>query len=310
MHPIFRFSPDEGENLAIWQRLSPMYWYSSKYKFKPAAEVLAVHPKEKAEFKDRDGNGLHPLVVQQFVGTGRSMFFGFDETWRWRKDDEAKFNAFWIQTMRYLSRGRSTRTDLRLDQQTPYPLGKPIKITVQFPDNTPGGGNQPGPKLNDKTEVKVTVEYKPTGAKETPREGAVETITLAKVEGSWGTYEGTLNRTRDGKYRIRLTNPDVSATQPDGEKPSAEAIVELPPGELDNLRMNYQEMQQAAFKTRGQFHSLATADDILNELPPGQTVEIKSNRAPTLLWNQWWAFLIVLFLITSEWVLRKMKHLL
>jgi hypothetical protein len=197
---------------------------------------------------------------------------------------------------------------LRLDQQTPYPLGKPIKITVQFPDNTPGGAKQP--KVNDKTEVKVAVEYTPTGAKDGTREGANETLTLSKVEGSWGTYEGTLTRARDGKYTIRLTNPDVSATQPDGEKPRAEAVVELPPGELDNVRMNEKEMQQAAHKTGGQFHTLSSADEVLTELPKGESTVVKSGLPPTLLWNQWWVFVIVVFLIASEWVLRKMKHLL
>ena len=35
------------------------------------------------------------------------MFFGFDESWRWRlREHESKYNTFWIQTMRYLSRGR------------------------------------------------------------------------------------------------------------------------------------------------------------------------------------------------------------
>jgi uncharacterized membrane protein len=308
MHPIFRFSPDEGENLAIWQRLTPIYWSSSKYRIKPLAEVLAVHPTEKAQAKDNNQDARHPLIVQQFVGTGRSMFFGIDETWRWRlRDDEPKFNNFWIQTMRYLSRGRSTRTDLRLDRQTPYRVGEKIKVTVRFPDNTPGGANQPGPKLNEKTKVEATVEHTALEGKESEPPRPME---LKKVEGSWGTYEGTWPYTREGKFNFRLTSPDVSASQPDGKKPSAEAIVELPPGELDRLRMDYQEMIKAATATNGQFYTLAKADDLLNDLPPGVTNPITSQVPPTTLWNQWWVFGLIVLLITSEWVLRKMKHLL
>ena len=53
------------------------------------------------------------------------MFFGFDESWRWRfREDEARYNNFWIQTIRYLSRLRITHTDLRLNQQTPYRRAK------------------------------------------------------------------------------------------------------------------------------------------------------------------------------------------
>ena len=311
MHPIFRFGPDEAENLNIWGKLTPMYWFSTKYRTKPLAEVLAVHPNDKAEFAVPNQDPRHPLIVQQFVGTGRSMFFGFDESWRWRlREDESKFNHFWIQTMRYLSRGRSTRTDLRLDRQTPYRVGEKIKVTVRFPDNTPSaGGNQQGPKLDNKTKVEVTVVYLPADAKE-KAESEKSTIQLGKVEGSWGTYEGIWDRTREGKYRFRLTNPDVSATQPDGEKPTAEAIVELPPGELDKLRMDYQEMMRAADSTQGKFYTLANADNVLEDVPPGSRVAISSQVPPTLLWNQWWVFVLIVLLITSEWVLRKMKHLL
>ncbi|MSQ93283.1 MAG: VWA domain-containing protein [Gemmataceae bacterium] len=310
MHPMFRFSPDEGENARIWQNLTPIYWYSTGYGIKPAAEVLAVHPDPnvKAQALRPGQDPRHPLIVQQFVGTGRSMFFGIDESWRWRlREDEVKYNNYWIQNMRYLSRGRSTKTTLRLDRQTPYLVGEKIKVMVQFPDSTPGGGNPNGPKLNEKTEVKVTVTYQSPGGKggETPVD-----MRLGKIDGSWGTYEGTWDQTREGKFRFRLTNPDVSAMQPDGEKPSAEALVILPPGELDKLRMDGAEMDLAAGKTNGLYVTLAKADDVLESLPPGPKLRIASNAPPTLLWNQWWALAIVVFLLTSEWVLRKMKHLL
>jgi uncharacterized membrane protein len=310
-HPIFRFSPDRNDNLRIWENnVSAIYWYSTGYRPKPLAEVLAVHPSQKAAVKD----ALHPLVVQQYVGSGRSMFFGFDETWRWRKgDDEPRYINFWIQTMRYLSRGRSTRTELTLNQQTPYRLGEPIKVTVSFPENVAGGGADQAPKITDKTEVKVSVAYIPPDVKDTKGEkGELEshTLQLAKVHGSTATFEGTWTRTREGKYRFRLTHPDVSAAQPDGEKPSAEATVVLPPGELDNLRMNSKELMLAADATQGKFYTLVNADQLLEELPAGVGPTISAQVPPELLWNHWLVFMFVLFLISSEWVLRKLKHLL
>jgi hypothetical protein len=310
MHQIFRFSPDEAENLAIWQRLAPMYFFSRGYRTKPLAEVLAVHPTEKAAVQRGPNQDNHlPLVVQQFVGSGRSMFFGFDETWRWRlKDDEPRYINFWVQTIRYLSRGRSTRTDLRLDRQTPYRLGEPIKVTVRFPDNVPGG--PAGAKAGPPPEVRVMVEYRAGDDKEGPKEPEVQTLQLAKVEESWGTYEGALIRTREGKYRFRLFSPDVSATQPDGEKPSAEARVELPPGELDRLRMNEQELRQAGEATQGGFYNLLSAEQALEDVPAVSYVKLSSPTPPLLLWNQWFVFALVMFLLTSEWLLRKRKHLL
>jgi hypothetical protein len=309
MHPIFRFSPDEAENLSIWQRLAPIYWTSTGYKLRPLAEVLAVHPTEKAAAPaPNNQDGRHPLVAQQFVGTGRSMFFGFDETWRWRlREDEIRFNQFWIQTIRYLSRGRSTRTDLRLDRQTPYRLGEPIKVTVRFPDNVAGPD---GARVGPNAEVKVIAEYRPGNGKDTAGDPEFQSLQLAKVEGSWGTYEGTLSRTREGKYRFRLITPDVSKTQPDGEKPSADATVELPPGELDRLRMNQPELTQAADATQGRFYNLVTADHVVEDIPPGFRVALASPMPPILVWNHVAIFALIMGLLTAEWLLRKRKHML
>ncbi len=310
MHPIFRFTPNEAENLTILERLPSMFWFSSKYKIIPGAQVLVVHPTEESGVKNIGADDTKlPLVVEQHVGEGRSMFFGFDETWRWRKEDESKFNTFWIQTMRDLSRGRSTLTKLQLDRQTPYRVGETIKVTVNFPDSTPGGVGKEPPKANEKIPVKVAVEFFPPD-KGDKAEPELHTLELAKVENSWGAYEGKWPAGREGKYRFRLNQPDVSALQPDKKKPSAEAVVELPPGELERLRLNYQELQQAADTTMGKFYTLAKADNLLDDLPLGPSISMRMPVPPTVLWNHWLVFIGVLFLVTSEWVLRKFKHLL
>jgi uncharacterized membrane protein len=306
MHPIFRFSPDDAKNQSIWQRLTPMYWSSGGYKIKPLAEVLAEHPTEKNALAS---NGRHPLVVQQFVGSGRTMFFGFDETWRWRlRDDEPQFVKFWIQTMRYLARGGSKRTSLHLDQQAPYKIDQKIKVIVQFPDQLPGGPKEKL-KFNDKTEVKVDVEYVPPPGKEYKR--FEETITLKRQGENWGTFDTDWEKTKsEGRYRFKLNSPDMRKSQPDGVQPGAEAIVEPKPGELDNLRMNAAEMNKTAAETQGRLFTLVNANELLTSLPPSVRSRISAQVPPLTLWNQWWVFAVIIFFMTSEWILRKLKHLL
>jgi uncharacterized membrane protein len=303
MHPIFRLQRDEAENAAVWKELPPLHWYAEGFRTKPLAEVLAVHPKVKGETrKGRDDERL-PLVVQQFVGAGRSMFYGFDETWRWRfRENEVRFNQFWMQTVRYLSRSRVGRTDLRLDRQTPYRRGEPIKVTVRFPDNAQAPGKN---NAGAKPDVKVRIERRPPPTPDGEADPETQTIQLTKVEGSWATYEATLTRTPEGKYLFTLLSPEV----PDGKQPGAEAVVVLPPGELDRRSMNQSEMEQAAANTQGKFYTLADADRLPDELPPGARVLLNTPRPPQVLWNHWFCFLLVLGLLTSEWVLRKRKHL-
>ena len=229
-----------------------MYWWSHGYKLKPLAEVLAVHPTQKADVPPPGGIGdaRLPLAVHQFVGSGRCLFFGFDETWRWRfRDEEVRFNKFWVQTLRFLSQGKArTGTDSASRSPDAVP-GRRARscVTVRFPENMPFPKGDKG----EKTEVKVRVEYRPNAKGDEKVEPEEQWMNLTKIEGSLATFEDQWKQTREGKYKFRLFSPNVPTQE--GEKPSAEATVELPPGELDRLRMNQQEMTQAADQTQGRF---------------------------------------------------------
>jgi Aerotolerance regulator N-terminal/von Willebrand factor type A domain len=296
-HPIFRFNPDEAGNTAIWNHLAPIYWSAEGYRTQPAAEVLLVHPGRPGPESVRTA-GLaesgQPLAVQQFIGAGRSLFFGFDESWRWRfREDEGHYNQFWIQTVRYLARSRLGRIDLRLDRQASYRRGEPIRVTVRFPDDAP----PPSPD----TRVEVLIARQP------PAGGAIEkeTLRLAKVEGSRATFEGLLTRTPDGAYQFWLAAPAVAAP-----RPHAEARVLPPPGEMEQLRMNQPDLERAADDTHGKFYTLADADHLIDDLPAGARITLSTPQPPRLLWNHYAVFGLALALLASEWALRKRKHLL
>jgi hypothetical protein len=318
-HPIVRFSPDESENANIWNSLEEIFWWSEGFRPKPAAEVLAVHPRraavdgqagrvnapvtgainDPARQTDRPSENRQPLILQQFVGAGRCMFFGFDETWRWRfREKERYFNQFWIQTVRYLARSRLGRVELRLDRQIPYRRGEPIKILVRFPDDSP----PPAPETEVKVVVERTLPKKP-GAP--PGEIETQVVTLAKVEGSRASYEALLTRTPEGDYRFWLSSPAVA-----DPKPKAECRVLAPPGEMDRLRMNQQDLERAAQETHGRFYTLADAHRLPDDLPVGNRIALNSRQPPRPLWNHAMLFALALVLLSSEWFLRKRKHLL
>src|SRR5204862_1370169 len=145
-----------------------------------------------------------------FVGDGRALFLGFAETWRWRwREDELRFNQFWIQTVRYLARSRQGRVELRLDRQGQYLRGEPIKVTVRFPD-------EDKPPAAD-TDVRVMALNK-----DLPDQ---RTMKLAHVEGSRATFEGTLTQTPVGHYELWLARPALK------QAVRTETDVTAPPGE-------------------------------------------------------------------------------
>ena len=301
-HPIFRLATDDAQNATIWSQMPPLMWAATGYRTKPAAEVLAVHPQLPAHHGNAASESdLHPLVVQQFVGAGRTMLFGFDETWRWRwREFEQRYNQFWLQAVRYLARSRLGRVEIRLDKQTPYRRHEPIRVTVRFPDD------QPPPAEGVK--VKVLVErgrLRVPGHRAAPETVETQTIQLTKIKGSRATYEALLTRTPEGEYKFWLAAPPV-----DGPRPFAEGRVLPPPGELDRLRMNQAEMKLAAKESHGRFFLLADADSLIENLPAGTRVSLNQPRPPWLVWNHAGMFALAIGLLTSEWILRKRIRLL
>lgn len=209
------------------------------------------------------------------------------------REDQAHYNQFWIQTIRYLARARLGRIELRLDRQTPYRRGEPIKATVRFPDDDRAPG--------EKTEVKVVVERRVPGR---PGDKETRTLQLSKVEGSRGSFETILTQTPEGDYRFWLSDPDSKP------RPQVECRVLAPPGEMERLRMNQTEMEQAAAASHGKFYTLASADRLMDDLPGGTRVTVNASGPPFLLWNLSLLFLLALGLLTTEWLLRKQKNLL
>jgi CheY-like chemotaxis protein len=297
LHPLFRLSGDEAENRQVWERLSPMYWSAGGVRRKLSAEVLAVHPERRTG--GREPEPL-PLALQQFVGAGRVLYLGFDETWLWRKrEGEARFNQFWVQAVRHLARQRLGRVELRLDRQTPYRRGEPIRVTVRFPDDAP-------PPAAD-TAVKVMVERSTRGGGKAGGDTEVQTVQLSRVEGSRATYEALVTRTPEGDYRFTLVSPASSGP---GGPARAEARVLPPPGEMDRLRPDLAMLERAAAESGGKAYTLADADRLPDELPAGSRVALNQPRPPWLLWNQWWVYGLCVVLLGTEWVLRKRRHLL
>jgi hypothetical protein len=74
--------------------------------------------------------------------------------------------------------------------------------------------------------------------------------------------------------------------------------------------MNEQELRQAAEATQGNFYTLTSADQVLEDVPGGVRISLSAPTDPKRLWNHWMIFALVMFLLTSEWLLRKRKHLL
>ncbi len=284
--PQMQLGDSPAENVRIWQDLPPLYWLLDAPTVKPAARVLAEHPTRLAA----DGRPL-PVFLMQYVGAGKVLFHATDDTWRWRfRVGDVFFARYWIQAVRYLSRskllGKEHAVELAADRRE-YRRGETARLRVRFIDERQAPADDDG----------VVVVLERDGQKN-------QQIKLQRNATTRGIFEATLADAMDGKYHAWIASPTL-----EGQAPSADFLVVAPPGELERVQVDAEELKLAADETRGRFYRLGQADRLLDDLPPGHQVPIES-LPPQVLWNRWWLLLAFLGLIVSEWILRKRKGML
>ena len=100
---MMRLSAKPEHNRKVWQLMPPLYWSFPVSIAKPATQTLVVHPHQEGE----DARSRALLTAGQF-GAGRTVFMGFDGSWTWRRKGEKFFDQFWVQSVRYLYRGKTS----------------------------------------------------------------------------------------------------------------------------------------------------------------------------------------------------------
>jgi hypothetical protein len=74
--------------------------------------------------------------------------------------------------------------------------------------------------------------------------------------------------------------------------------------------LNKPDLAQAAAASPGGFYTLADADRVLDDLKNLQRVTLDAPADPVELWNHPLTYLLVLVLLSAEWLLRKRERLL
>lgn len=282
--PIFRFGDDEVTSARIWASLPELLWYIEAPRKKPAALVLAEHPTQAGS------DGPLPIMLYQFVGSGKSMFNAVDDTWRWRfRVGDRYFGRYWLQTIRFLARSKllgNRQAEVQTDRRR-YQRNDPIVVRVRFPNPAHAPGSR---------EVTVEVERKGgTG----PRR-----LTLKPAPNAPSLFEGVLPQAVEGEYTVRLLPPPVL----EGGLPTATFQVDPPAGEMEHVQMNEPEMVRAAGASGGAFYTPVDTEALLSGLPKPLQVPLDADP-PIPIWNTWPVLALFLTILTAEWILRKRKQM-
>lgn len=281
---MLRLSDRDEENAQLWAQLPPIYWSARVTRAKPAAEVLVVDPDVSKESRF----GKMPVIASQQYGLGQVLFVGTDNFWRWRKNAGDFFHtAIWGQIAQRVSiqrlLGVSRRTQLSADRQN-YMTGDRVTVFARL---YTGAGYEP----LEEASVRGSFGLK-------SGQGPRTELTLRPVPDQAGMYRGEFIATGVGAFGFSVENDpqtilDFNVTEPQFE--------------FGETAMNEPLLKQLASTTGGQFFR----EENLYQLP--DAIRSKTERVQSPLEVELWAspfyFLLLLGVVTAEWVLRKLSHL-
>ncbi len=277
-HPIMRLDGSTSESRERWSELAGIYWSHPVHKVKPAARVLAEssNPMRRTSKKKPE-----PLVAVQAVGTGRVVYVGTDETWRWRLLPELH-RRFWSNVVRYLASLKARQIIITAGGDR-FEVGGKITVEAEAYDENFN------PRKDETLDIEMT----------DVKTGKSETLRLEKVAGRDGRYRITIPALHTGTYELTALKGDPQAR----EKVAVKRItIELSQEEMRRLDADVETMKGLATRDRN-FLNLWEIDRLAELMPSKPLPIIRDERME--IWDSNLTLLLIVILLGIEWLLRK-----
>ena len=279
-HAITRLASTAEDSVKLWQILPGIYWSHPVLKAKPLARILAVSSNP-ARHTDR--NEPEPVLVTQPFGVGRVLYVGLDETWRWRFVQEGRIHQnFWDNIVRYLASLRTKQVVITAGGDR-FSAGERITIEVEAFDEN----------FNPRKDEAFDVEMVDTQA------GGSETIVCKAVPDKPGRFTATFRASKTGVFQLTALKGDPLM----GEKVQTKTIrIDLPKAEALRTEADRATMENLATRPEN-FRTIDRADDLARLIPDDRKTAVR--EVPRELWNSNLMLLLIVVLLTAEWILRK-----
>lgn len=288
-HVLLRLHKDPMINRRWCESLPGVYWSYPIKGAKPASQILIEHSDPRLRRKGK----ARPLLVAGHYGPGRTLFMGFDGTWRWRKLGEKHFDRYWIQAVRFLVEGRlmggKRRGRIGTDRDL-YAIGDRIAVTAKL----------------------YTDDFKPLERQTVPAvlnagTAAPREFELKTVPGRVGQYQATLTATTLGINEIVV---ELSREKTDKKaRITRRLMVETPRVEFADPRLNKSLLTELARRTNGKYFEIDELDAVKDSIPDRRETIVVPGK-PIELWDTSRLLLLLVALLTLEWALRKYFKLL
>jgi hypothetical protein len=284
--PVFRFAPESERNKEILASLPGMYWHFPVTRAKPGATVLARH----GDPRMTNAFGRHVLMATQLYGPGRTVFIGFDSTYRWRYLHEEYFDGFWARLVDRVGRskllgGRHPFT-LATDKSS-YRVGDRVTLTARFVNSSDLSAALGG--LSAEVEI----------AGQLP-----QALSLEAMPEEPGAFQVAFVAQEPGSATLRVL-PSMESDPESGGPRAATLTFRVEPArqELDNPTLNRALLDEITRTTGGMTVRLAEADQLASAFKVHEVEHVLEFRDE--VWDAPAIFASIMLLLTAEWWLRK-----
>lgn len=307
---FLRMQDDAAGNLAVWNGLPPLYWRNGAIQAKEGATVLAYADTTPVSFSepvfripDADtlaGERQHarerPLLVSHQAGFGSVLLFGSDHVWRlrYRKGDEYH-HKLWGQILRWATTDRiaaGTGTVRVGTSLTRYPAGATVRVLARLatPEYSPINNASPSALIESET-------------------GTVRMRRLLRYRvGTAGIYAAEIGTLPEGRYRVTLDAGGIGERAGDtGPISSQFSVIGAADSETVELAADHGTMKSLASLTGGRVLAPADLPSVSRQLGPARITKVE--RGQVDIWNSWPLWLLIVLLLTAEWILRKKARL-
>jgi hypothetical protein len=282
--PIFEFHADPIRNRSILTSLPGMYWSFPVTRARPGATVLARH----GDPRMQNQYGRHVLLASQLFGPGRTVFLGFDSTYRWRYLSEDYFDGFWARLIDRV--GRSKALGGRFPFQvhlgkSAYRVGDQVSIGVRF------------------TEAAAVAEASGLAAEVEMAGQPPEPLRFERAPDDAALLTATFPAEKAGAYSLRIT-PATAAEAGAAVRVSTTTFrVEPPRREVDEPSLNRPLLADLARLTKGRVFDLASVGRLDEAIAMREVTRTLEERDE--LWDAPLLYAAIVLGLTAEWALRK-----
>jgi len=277
-HPITRIGSTTDESRKRWDGLPALASASALGEARPGAAVLAT---------TSVGGAGRPLIAVQRFGEGRSMVFAGEASWRWRMmlpSTDHSYETFWRQAIRWLAIGAADPLAIYPPQAAAPGDETVIRVAVR--------DNAFAPLRDADVDVRVSGP-----------DGKVQELraSLEEKDGSDSAlFAAKFTPTQPGLHRV-----SVSARR--GRADAGSAATSLLVGgadvEMSDPRLNTALLQRIATATGGRVMEAGQIDPLLTALraaTPAAALMVRRD-----LWHNATSFILIIGLLTGEWLLRR-----